>query len=72
MHVCSQSPDREQIVVNSFRDKKKELKSYGFVWGGICFSGLVSLIHASSHDWSRHRDVFKIRKRISVVRSVST
>lgn len=41
VHVCNQacrqSPDREQTVVNSFGDEKEELKTYGFVWGGICF-----------------------------------
>lgn len=40
MHVCEHikmHPDREQTVVNNFGHKKEELKSYGFVWGGICF-----------------------------------
>lgn len=74
--ACMQSPDTEQTAVNSFADKKQELKSCGLVWGRGLFHQhrlwLVCLSTALSSDWSLQGEEFKLSKEISAVRSVST
>lgn len=67
MHVCTQACTRSRDRVAS-ETRKKEPNSYGLFGEGSVSapkrSWLVSLIHASSYDWSLHGELFKFCKRI--------